>query len=117
LHCRRYQDHERREERPIGENGAAIEVKKSIFAHYQNTSTHIKKTNTYNKKMKLQLLSCVLLSSHLWIMATGSKSHTRIIGGNVADAGRFAYTVLFQDWLGHFCGGSIIARDVILSAA
>ena len=117
LRCRRDQYHGRREERPIGENGAEIEVTKSIFARYQSTSTHTKNTNTYNKKMKLQLLHCVLLSSHLWMMATGSKSHTRIIGGNVTESGRFAYTVSFQDWLGHFCGGSIIARDVILSAA
>ena len=65
--------------------------------------------------MKLQLTPRVLLSSTLWGIAYGS--HTRIIGGEEAEAGRFAYTVSFQNWLGHFCGGSLISRDVVLSAA
>jgi trypsin len=44
-------------------------------------------------------------------------SHTRIIGGEKAEAGKFPYAVSFQDILGHFCGGSLISRDVVLTAA
>ncbi|KAL7428372.1 hypothetical protein ACHAXH_001604, partial [Discostella pseudostelligera] len=47
----------------------------------------------------------------------------RIIGGSEADIGRYSYTVNFEgpdDYgnIGHWnCGGSLIARDVILTAA
>jgi trypsin len=43
--------------------------------------------------------------------------HTRIIGGNKAVEDRYAYAVSLSDSFGHFCGGSLIAEDVILSAA
>jgi len=43
---------------------------------------------------------------------------TRIIGGKSAEAGSFPYTVSIQnDDSGHYCGGSLISRDVVLSAA
>lgn len=48
------------------------------------------------------------------------KSHRmrpRIIGGGDAREGRYSYTVSLQDYKGHFCGGSLIARDVVLTAA
>mmetsp|Transcript_16551 Transcript_16551/g.34780 ORF Transcript_16551/g.34780 Transcript_16551/m.34780 type:complete len:396 (-) Transcript_16551:184-1371(-) len=43
----------------------------------------------------------------------------RIIGGEEATHGRYSYTVSLQldDDRGHNCGGTIIARDVILTAA
>ena len=45
-------------------------------------------------------------------------SNTRIIGGFVASNDRFSYTVSLQDLFGnHFCGGSLIAKDMVLSAA
>eukprot|EP00579_Thalassiosira_antarctica_P010214 CAMPEP_0201908604 /NCGR_PEP_ID=MMETSP0903-20130614/669_1 /ASSEMBLY_ACC=CAM_ASM_000552 /TAXON_ID=420261 /ORGANISM="Thalassiosira antarctica, Strain CCMP982" /LENGTH=646 /DNA_ID=CAMNT_0048442989 /DNA_START=76 /DNA_END=2016 /DNA_ORIENTATION=+ len=56
----------------------------------------------------------LLLFSQLWIMVS---SRTRIIGGGRAEPGRFPYAVSFKDNLGHFCGGSLISRDVVLSAA
>lgn len=43
--------------------------------------------------------------------------NTRIIGGDEAVEDRFDYAVSLSDNWGHFCGGSLIARDVILSAA
>jgi len=43
--------------------------------------------------------------------------NTRIINGNKATEGRYSYAVSLQDDVGHFCGGSLIAPDVVLSAA
>merc|ERR1719291_735002 len=41
----------------------------------------------------------------------------RIINGKEAQEGQYPFTVSLQDGIGHFCGGSLIARDVVLSAA
>ncbi|KAL7545846.1 hypothetical protein ACHAWF_009194, partial [Thalassiosira exigua] len=41
----------------------------------------------------------------------------RIIGGAEATQGRYSYAVSLQDKGDHFCGGSLIAPDVVLSAA
>jgi len=43
--------------------------------------------------------------------------HHRIIGGDEATEDRFSYAVSLSDDWGHFCGGSLIAPDVVLSAA
>ena len=43
--------------------------------------------------------------------------NTRIIGGDEAVEDRYGYAVSLSDDWGHFCGGSLIARDVVLSAA
>jgi trypsin len=42
---------------------------------------------------------------------------TRIINGAEANEGRYSYAVSLSDDIGHFCGGSLIAKDVVLSAA
>ena len=41
----------------------------------------------------------------------------RIIGGIESPLGRHPYAVSLQDDRGHFCGGSLIAPDVVLTAA
>ncbi len=41
----------------------------------------------------------------------------RIIGGDDTPVGRYPYVVSLQDDLSHFCGGSLIAPDVVLTAA
>lgn len=42
----------------------------------------------------------------------------RIIGGSISTKGRYPYAVsLMGAAAGHFCGGSLIAKDVVLSAA
>jgi hypothetical protein len=41
---------------------------------------------------------------------------SRIIGGSVASSVEFEFLVSMQDF-GHFCGGSLIAPDVVLTAA
>eukprot|EP00804_Cyclotella_cryptica_P019408 CCRYP_006591-RA/>CCRYP_006591-RA protein AED:0.03 eAED:0.03 QI:3071/1/1/1/0.75/0.4/5/2863/486 len=43
--------------------------------------------------------------------------NNRIIGGKDAAAGRFSYVVSLADDVGHFCGGSLIAPDIVLTAA
>jgi secreted trypsin-like serine protease len=45
-------------------------------------------------------------------------AQTRIIGGDEVDTGKYPYAVSLSspDW-GHFCGGSLIGLDVVLSAA
>ena len=43
--------------------------------------------------------------------------NNRIIGGKEAVAGKFSYVVSLADNIGHFCGGSLIAPDVVLTAA
>ena len=43
--------------------------------------------------------------------------NTRIIGGDTAIEDRYSYAVSLSDSYGHFCGGSLIAEDVVLSAA
>jgi len=42
---------------------------------------------------------------------------TRIIGGNEAPEHRYSYMVSLQGSRGHFCGGSLIAKDMVLTAA
>ena len=42
---------------------------------------------------------------------------TRIIGGSQASDGEFPYSVSMQDHIGHFCGGSLIAPNIVLTAA
>ena len=48
---------------------------------------------------------------------SGGGGSTRIIGGGTAIEDRYPYAVSLSDDIGHFCGGSLIARDVVLSAA
>ena len=42
---------------------------------------------------------------------------TRIIGGTEAVEGRYPYVVSLRDEYGHLCGGSLIAKDVVMTAA
>lgn len=50
-------------------------------------------------------------------MQSNRKLNTRIIGGSEATEDRFSYAVSIKDHIGHFCGGSLIAKDVVLTAA
>ena len=51
------------------------------------------------------------------VSADDRELNTRIIGGKEANEDRFSYAVSLSDHIGHFCGGSLIAKDVILTAA
>lgn len=46
-----------------------------------------------------------------------TRGDSRIIGGSQAASGRFRYSASLQDRIGHFCGGTLIAADTVLSAA
>jgi trypsin len=49
--------------------------------------------------------------------ATNSFKEMRIIGGESADEDEFGYTVSLEDDIGHFCGGTLVRRDIVISAA
>jgi trypsin len=44
-------------------------------------------------------------------------AQTRIIGGQIATDGRYPYAVSLTSFGSHYCGGSLIAPDIVLSAA
>jgi secreted trypsin-like serine protease len=68
-------------------------------------------------------MSCVIATESVFnIEDEKDYFEPRIIGGSEADIGRYSYAVNFEgtDEYGnnfHWCGGSLIARDVILTAA
>jgi len=65
--------------------------------------------------MKLQLLPQLLLLSQLTASVLG---RTRIIGGEEAELGKYDAAVSLKNlWTGHYCGGSLISADTVLTAA
>jgi trypsin len=64
-----------------------------------------------------QLLAAVSAAASLRGQDDGRAFADRIIGGTQAVDGRYPYAVSLRDNLGHFCGGSLIAPNVVLSAA
>ena len=64
---------------------------------------------------------CAMASSYMSIRGGNQQRqrelNARIIGGNATTEGRYSYAVSLQDVRGHFCGGSLIAPDIVLSAA
>ena len=71
----------------------------------------IRFSNIVSGLAALGLLGCGLIDSDR------SESALKIINGQVASQDRYPYTVSLQDDIGHFCGGSLIAPDLVLSAA
>jgi secreted trypsin-like serine protease len=71
--------------------------------------------------MTMKLLQLFTLSQALNI-ASGRRlnenrpDNNRIIGGKELVAGRFPYAVALSDSIGQFCGGSLIAEDIVLTA-
>jgi trypsin len=49
--------------------------------------------------------------------ATNSFKEMRIIGGDTSGKGEFPYTVSLEDDIGHFCGATLIRRDIVMCAA
>lgn len=43
--------------------------------------------------------------------------HTKIIGGSVVEDGKYSYIASIKYFTSHFCGGSLVAPDIILTAA
>jgi len=94
-------------------NTITIDVK----SNYQHTLFII--MNPFRPLLLCQL--CAVVSSVSLRGDTGRQvgifDNNRIIGGDEAREGRYSYSVSLQDEGGHFCGGSLIAPDVVLSAA
>ena len=57
------------------------------------------------------------IKNHQDVVEQLISSSTRIIGGNKATEDRHSYTVSIQYNSLHFCGGSLILKDVVLTAA
>ncbi len=64
--------------------------------------------------LSVQIASTYPLSDNDEV-ASRSDDTNRIIGGIGAE-GRYPYSVSMRNSGGHYCGGSLIARDVVLTA-
>jgi len=72
-------------------------------------------------------LSTLVVLSTLAAVATGKTirggehhrelQRNRVIGGSEAQEDRYSFAVSLQDRMGHFCGGTLISPDTVLSAA
>jgi trypsin len=62
-------------------------------------------------------LSQALTLTNARLFGGDSEKRNLIIGGGEAEKGRYPYMVSFQHENSHFCGGSLIAPDVVLTAA
>ena len=76
--------------------------------------------------MKIEVGKVALAFSQLCVLFSSADDEIRrslradsqrIIGGSEAVEDRYSYAVLLQDKQGPFCGGSLIAKDVVLTAA
>ena len=77
----------------------------------------IKQTNNMMLSRAFILLLSTTAASAGTLRNTKRELRTRIIGGDETIEDRYAYAVSLFDSYGHFCGGSLIAEDVVLSAA
>jgi len=64
-----------------------------------------------NKPDKMKQNLSVVESGHMY------PPNARIIGGSPVNINRFPFAASLQDSGGHFCGGSLITKHVVLSAA
>ena len=66
----------------------------------------------------LLLIFCVAITCSAKSLR-GLNEDNRVINGEEAIDGRYSYAVSIQDSIGgrHFCGGSLIAPNIVLSAA
>ena len=67
----------------------------------------------------LPIIFCVTTTTCSAKSLRGLNEDNRVINGEEAIDGRYSYAVSIQDSIGgrHFCGGSLIAPNIVLSAA
>lgn len=63
-----------------------------------------------------RVITALALSTVSFTAAHASDIHTRIVGGVEAVRGEFPFIVSLQSRWGHFCGGSLIAEDWVMTA-
>lgn len=84
-----------------------------VHVKYQHPHTFASETAAQAAMKFLQLVAL----SQTFLVAEGSRRvNERIIGGKEMNSGRFPYAVALADDIGQFCGGSLIAEDVVLTA-
>ena len=79
------------------------DVKSQSITHHVNSAIEegaIEEDNLFEQEVSNQL-----------------KKDPRIIGGSNAGSSEFPWAVSMQDRIGHFCGGSLIASNIVLTAA
>lgn len=85
-------------------DGAASSLA-NIFASHTNTDNKDKSSSNSSS------------SSSNNDMSTRLHKESRIIGGSATGTTEFPFVVSIQDRYGHFCGGSLIAPNMVLTAA
>jgi len=81
-----------------------------------NTSSNSSHSSSHNNLFNNDDHEVNVLPSASSRSNLNKQTGNRIIGGSTAPSGRYPYSVSLQSG-GHFCGGSLIGRDVILTAA
>lgn len=68
-------------------------------------------------KLSVRILAMVLILTASRSFADSEDFFTKVIGGVEASVGEFPFIVSLQDSQGHFCGGSLIRKNWVLTAA
>jgi trypsin len=63
-------------------------------------------------KIYIGILAMLFMSQ----VSFAGQLETKVVGGVEASKGEFPFIVSLQDWMGHFCGGSLIRPNWVLTA-
>jgi trypsin len=103
---------------------ATVEVEDGIVNSpaTHSVATACWKLNRGNKILALVALVAMSVALGLALSSRENKTDrdlipSQVIGGSVAGSYRYSYAVSLQHRYGHLCGGSLITRDIVLTAA